>query len=469
MKLRRQALLSLSNTATSALALLLVFRLGFQFAGAEAVGLWAFISGLLIFARMTDTGASLAISRQLVIDRAEGRSDAGSHLWAGLTVASLPTAVIALAISCAAFVMMGSGEVGQGRLLGPALLAGFLYAVGNSISGVFAGCLDGCGLMVTRFGAGIVANLLLIGLALVLVPAEGFDGFLLAHVLYSAAQCLLYALALAVRRVRLGFHGREYRRVARLCYRFISQSIVLGAARAGFEPVSKFLIMQAGGLGAVAAFDLANRISAQLRQMVNAPLQPIAVATARTTSAMDANMRRSVERWMFICIGFGFLAAALQILTAPFVEKFIVLHAGRDFVVMSALLATAFFVNFAGTVAYYVIMSSGRISQLVFVHLAMVVLNVVLGFLAGQVWGALGVVAAWSFVLALGGPAVLFLYQASQIMGRNTGALIGAAVVGGGVVLGLSGAAAGEAAPLFHGLADSFLTAIGQSGPGRHE
>lgn len=445
MRLAPQALLSLLNTATSALALFFVFRLGFSHAGGEFMGLWALLSGLLMFARIADTGASVSVARLAVIGRTDGSFSLGPYLWAGLTVATLPTILLSSIIAIAVGVVLRShwDGAGQAQILNQTIAVAWMYAVGNSLAGVLSGCLDGSGKMAWRYLGGTAANLVLIGLTVSLLPTLGAAGFLAAHVAFVGAQILIYILIMLSSRIELGLTRSAYVVTTRASFAFLSKSIFLGAARAGFEPVSKILIGYYGGLTSVALFDLAVRVSGQLRQLVNAPLQPIAVLTARSTAALSLEHQSSVERWMLISLAAGFVAALAQIVSSPVVSWLVLGRFEPVFGVMSAILALSFFVNFSGTVAYYVVLASGRLRALILIHGGMAMLNIGLGAAMGWLWGGMGVIAAWGITLAAGGPAALALYLRDHAFsGRRKKNL--ALAFAGGLVL-LTAAAVGTA------------------------
>lgn len=450
MKLGPTALASLLNTATSAAALFVVFRFGFREVGGEFIGLWALVSGLLMFARIADTGASVSVARLAVIGRANNAKALGPYLWAGLTVATVPTLLLSSVIVVVAGMVLGAGgtRASEIALLPQVLSVALIYAVGNSAAGIISGCLDGVGRMVWRFLGGSVANLVLIGLAVWLLPTLGQAGFLIAHTAYIGVQLAIYIVLLFAARADLSVTRGDYLAATRDSFGFLSKSIFLGAARTGFEPVSKMLIGQFGGLTAVALFDLAVRVSSQLRQLANAPLQPIAVLTARSSAALQADHRTLVERWMPISIAAGFVMALGQVVSAPLVSWLMIGHIDASFVMMSAILAVSFFVNFSGTVAFYVVLASGRLRGLIMMHIVMTALNVALGVVMGWIWGAMGVVAAWGITLAIGGPTVLGLYLVDHPMSARRRKAVVSIFVVGLMLLSIASIGVSRAGPL---------------------
>jgi O-antigen/teichoic acid export membrane protein len=422
MSIHTQTLLAMLNTATAALGLFVVFRLGFQETGGDFIGLWALVSGLLMFARLADTGASLSVARLAVIGRAQNATGLGPYLWSGLTVATIPTLLLStIIVLLASLVLSAEGsEASRISLLPQLLAAAWFYAIGNSAAGILSGCIDGAGRMTWRYSGGVTANVVLIGLAVWLLPALGEAGFLLAHIAYIAVQIAIYALLLLATRADLSTTRTAYVTATRDSAGFLSKSIFMGAARTGFEPVSKMLIGQFGGLTAVALFDLAVRVSNQLRQLGNAPLQPLAVLTARSSAALQDDHKPIIERWMIICIFGGLTMALFQIVSAPILSWIIIGHIDGSFIFMSNILAVAFFVNFSGTVAFYVVTSSGQLGGLLRMHAIMTVINISLGFVLGSIWGTMGVVFAWGATLAVSGPAALFIYLAENPLSRRT-------------------------------------------------
>lgn len=314
--------------------------------------------------------------------------------------------------------------------------------------------------MVPRYLASVGANLLLVVFAIFLVPTIGAQGFLIAHILYVVALTIIYALLLFTSGQLLFGPAKEYISVTRASFSFLSKSIFMGTARAGFEPVSKLLVGYFAGLTAVALFDLALRVSSQLRQLANAPLQPIAVLTARTTAALSPEHRPMIEKWMLISIAAGFAVALGQIVSAPVVAWLVIGRVDGFFSTMSAILAISFFINFSGTVAFYVVLASGQLKGLLALHAWMTILNIALGASMGWIWGGIGVIVAWGITLAVGGPVTLGLYLVEHSMSARRGRALVLVFLGGIAIL----AAVATAVTALQPGIEQFLGSISTSG-----
>lgn len=412
--MRGSSALSLGNTLASAGALFLSYKLAFSHLGASVLGLWALIAGFLAIARLSDNGAASALLRQTALERTEQTVPRyGSHVWAGLSIATAPTAMLGLAVVAIAGAVL-PGHVATTAItraaLPIALWGNLLFAVVNSLSGVVGGCLDGAGHLRLRLGLSIVCNVAIGCCSFLAVPRLGLLGFALSQTVPLGLLVVCYLLVLGRIPNGLTTTREAYTAAVRGCWSYISRSLFLGILRAGFEPATKMLIGHFADLGAVAAFDLANRVTVQLRQMIMSILQPFSLLAVRRRQELDLAMQRSLERWTYGALGLSIMICFAQIVTAPLLSRIVTGRFDRLITIWSAMLAVSTYINTSGATAFFAATSAGSLSRLLVIHATMFILNVGLGFILGVHFGGLGVVLAWSVTFALGGLALLMFY-----------------------------------------------------------
>ena len=410
----RNAIAGAISSAITALALFVVYRVAFQYLGGPALGAWALLSGLMTLARVGEAGVGLGLLRLVAIDiRASGRVDISKYMLAGVIIASLPTALTAALGGIVGFLYLRAGHASQVdvRDLWVLSTSAWLFAVFNSVGSVMSGCIDGAGRMFYRITSYTASTIVLAGLVWLLTPRLGVVGFGLANVGFA----VLFCLVLFVIGSRLPLPEAHQRpNVVSLMKRaknVVLGGLAIGACRAAFDPLCKFLVGAFGDLAAVAIFDFANRISLQLRSVFASGVQALSPSVARAEDEhVEASGVAFADWWSLTYLLSG-LASLGSIAVAPVISELIFRRIEPTFLTFTAILAFGGWINSAGLVGFYVEMGQGRMNALMLMHIVMVVINVLLGLCLGELLGPEGVAAAWAVALAYGG--VFLLYRSS--------------------------------------------------------
>ncbi len=404
--------ISIASSILAAAAIFYTFRLGFQHVGGNQLGAWALLTGLTAFARFAETGANLSVARQVVLDSSPAeRPAAGPALAAGLSLATLPATVLSGVVVTIAVLMLNrehkiASDFNELMCLSIGVV---LFAALNSTSGILSGVLDGTRQISRRAATGVVSSVVLIGLSSVLIPRYGLYGFVISNLGYNFVQGLFYFIAIRSS-AKLSLSRLEYLRACRQCGAFMGRAMILGVARAGFEPLTKLLINISAGLTAVAVFDLANRVSVQVRQIASSPMQIIAIETARDEAHLTETQWTRVFHWIERAFIIATVFALMQVIGAPLLSLFSIGHIDAAFLLVNLMLAIAMVFNSVGVTAYNVTMSSGQVKILIAIHFVMLAINLVVGLLLNPFWNLAGAFS-WSLALGIGGPLTLVVFM----------------------------------------------------------
>jgi hypothetical protein len=184
-----------------------------------------------------------------------------------------------------------------------------------------------------------------------------------------------------------------------------AQLSLIAFLRLTFEPVTKLLISATAGLAIVAAFDLALRISTQLRIFMQALVQPLLLLGARSKEPLDVEAMAQFERMDGLLDKIGRSMVKIQVAAGPVLSLVGFGVINRNFLIFSAILAIANQLNTVGLVGYYYQLSSGSMAPLVRIQAAMALLNVSLASMAAWMSSAAGVVISYAAAIAYGGLA----------------------------------------------------------------
>jgi O-antigen/teichoic acid export membrane protein len=270
-------------------------------------------------------------------------------------------------------------------LIMPVALVAFCLSM---ITGIYQSVLYGYHLIVQRNAILMFESVSFLGLSLVLAPRYGLFGLVYAR---AAQNLITLLLSIYILKRHLAFLPliplrwkknlfKELMGYA-LSFQFVSILTLV------MDPLTKGLISRFGSLEMVTYFEMSTRLIGQVRGIVvnaNQVLVPTFAQVHRTEAGqVEALFRRSYEIifYVTVCL-FGLLAAAL-----PFV----------------GLLCLGWLINTLSVPAYFASLGTGAMGIVVGSHVTMALLNMVLGFGFGRMWGGYGVVWAWAVALAAGG------------------------------------------------------------------
>jgi len=404
-RLGANAIASGVQAIATAVILFVTYRFLVRTLSTEQFGLWALVASIAAVARLGDFGLGASLSRFVAVELAAGQRPAAASLVQSSTLA------VALLAGAFAFLLywparaflpriVPEGLIGEARALLPYTLASLvLLVVGLTLSGA----LEGCQRFVQRAAVGIAGSLALLVGALLLVPGHGVVGVGMAQVVQAIVVVLL-AWALTRRELSIGallparFALSDLRKVWQ--FGLGVQAITL--TQLLVEPLAKILMTRFGGLAATGLFELAYRVTTQLRAPLVAACQVMLPAVAATDPAdrpalREINARAGARLRPISVMAFGALLVAW-----PLVSLFLVGHVDRFLVGVGVVLTLAWFVNTLSAPAYFTLLGQGNASWNLLGHLLTAVLTVVLCSLLGHLIGAAGVAGGYSIAVAAG-------------------------------------------------------------------
>ena len=407
---------SVVGSLSTAVSLFLIFRFAVIFAGVEALGVWSLLQGVMVFSRISDVGAGTNLTRLIAVQVGEhGAANFRVHLATGMLLSTFPTLILGLIVVLASAELLHFGYPNLSiprNQLSTLIWSSFLVAVLQSLGNLVAGCLDGYGRMFERGIFMAVANGVTIPVSYILIREYGVVGIGFSYI-FLAGLFLLgsasYLLLLNFRQSAIPMSN--VLSVARASWKVSVGMIYIGVLRLIFEPTSKILIGEFGGLHAVAVFDLANRVTAQIRMLLSSASQSLLPLLARHESADVQSSRSTLLDWSSLLERWAWYAFGLEILSAPLLSHLAFGEWNANFGIYFLSMGLANTLNAFGLTAYYSEVARGYLGSLVRIHIIMAILNVFFGALLGVVIGAYGVVIASAVSIAYGGLACLRLSQ----------------------------------------------------------
>ena len=178
-----------------------------------------------------------------------------------------------------------------------------------------------------------------------------------------------------------------------------------------YDPVTKGLLSKFGSLSMVVYYEMASRMVQQFRSLIVSANQVIFPAIA-DLKERDPEKIASVYRTSYQLLFYLSLPLySLIIVSLPVISVLWIGYYVKIFIIFGVLLTLGWFLNTLSAPGYFVNLGTGELGWNVGGHVAIGILNSILGLLLGVYFGGTGVVIAWALSLSLGSCLIYFSYH----------------------------------------------------------
>ncbi|MGB6353953.1 MAG: hypothetical protein WBF21_08250 [Steroidobacteraceae bacterium] len=390
----------------STISLFVLYRVVLGIFGARVFGVWSLVMAATSVVGLSNMGLTGAITKHVADSKAAGDLQrlAGLIETSAVSVALLST-LLALAGAPLMKLYLAATLSGDAYRTAMAILPIALVAFCLSMTtSIYQSALYGCHLIVQRNGILIFESLSFLALSIGLASRYGLFGMVYARAVQNLITLVLSAAILKRHVPLLPWIPFRWKKIYfkeligyALSFQFIA---LLGMV---MDPLTKGMLSRFGSLEMVTYFEMGSRLVGQVRGLVvnaNQVLVPTFAEMSRDdTPQVETLFRKSyaVIFYVTVCL-FGLLAAGLPLLGLVWL--------GVDqpiFVKITYILCAGWLVNTLTVPAYFACLGTGDMRAVVRSHLTMSLLNLVLGYSFGKLWGGFGVVAGWAIALGVGG------------------------------------------------------------------
>ncbi|MGU3497936.1 hypothetical protein [Mycobacterium sp. C31M] len=406
---RRTSVLVIASAITTALALFGVFRFTADILSVSWIGVWSLIQGLLLVARISDSGAGVNITRVIAVRvKNNEQIDLRNLSVAALVVASFPSVVLAIIITPIIGLYVASrfgGELDRSAIWTLVWIA-LLNAIFSAIANILLAICEGMFELNYKSIVTISSNLSGLVVAVPLISSLGPVGIGCVYLVMSLVQ-----LGLSASRVRqlsrcepLSDRCRIFAHIRVIWAENLNLSAI-ALIRLSFEPATKLMLSFFAPLVLIAQFELALRVTTQTRVIIQSGLQPLLAVGARNKGDTDSELLAIFDRndRLLILLALGGVFA--QIFAAPSIQWLGLGYSGSTFVILFSLLAVGNALNIVGLSGYYWQLTGGQLIRLLRIQGVMAAINITLGAIATGLNFAIGVIAAYAAAFAFGGMA----------------------------------------------------------------
>jgi O-antigen/teichoic acid export membrane protein len=399
-KISKNALYSVIQVIIGGLLQFLAYRILLEKIGLEQFGVWTLVTATAALGRMGELGFNHALVK-LIAEHA-GR---GSMIKARQYFQTGCLSIIAL-------------TSGLALLFYIPLQFGLEYLLSNDAafalailpSALLAICLSGAAYALTAllesrqaFFWTNLLNVLSLGAFLawiITIPAD--DPVFLAGTGLVFQSGVLFVLAL----ITVMLKERQFLQGVALSSRALKEMIAFSSTLAGgqlllvlFDPAFKSVLNYVAGNAAVGFFEIANKATTRVRQLVvsaNNVLLPVFSST--TDNEEQSRLFKTANSFSWTLSGSLFFLFAVL---TPVISLFILKTFNETFILVHLVVISGWYLNSLNITSYYFLIGIGRLQPVFYSFLALIVAAVSGGIVAGWIVGFPGALFAWCFGMFL--------------------------------------------------------------------
>lgn len=382
--------------------------------GADLLGLWSLIVATTSVANLANLGFSSGLVKFIADKNALNKTNELGQL---IFTALISITIIYLVFSV--FIFYGApfllNKLVETKYIDVALsllpwsLSCLLL---NAAGGVFTSALEGIQKNYLRnFIHSLTAVVFLI-LSFILVPRMGIVGVALAQNI-QALLVLAYTFYHTGKNIssfrlrKWDWNKAAFLSMFQYGYKFqlitVMQLIV--------DPITKALLSKFGGLATLAYYEMAYRLTSQVRSVIINAYQVTIPVIAHYNQVQKSYLKHFYLRSFPFVFTAGMIAFSGLIFFSGIISRFWIGPYEQIFVNCSIIVAIGMFGNTLSAPAYFNYLGTGKINLLVLVQLMDALVNVALCFILSSFFPTYGVVFAWTISTMLGATLTLVVFH----------------------------------------------------------
>ena len=412
--LTRNASMAVIQALVSGGVLFLLYRYLLNTIGPEQVGIWSVVLAAASASRISELGFAGSAVKFTAKYIARGEINKASEIiqTTAITIGVTLAGVLAIGYLILIWMMPLFIPVAHIQITMTILPYALVSVWIGSIAGVFSSGLEGCQRVDLRAWMSIVASILLLVLSRLLVPDYGLIGLAWAQIGQGIVMCtgsrLLLLRELPNYPLRLG--GWRYCLFREMIHYGANFQITSIFAML-FEPTAKALMAKYGGLNMTAYFEMANRMVIQFRSLLVAANQAVVPRIAALQEREPETVRSTYCESYRIVFSLSLPLYTGIAAMAPLVSELWIGHYEQTFINFTILLSAGFWINNLVAPAYFVNLGTGILRWNTISHVANGIINALLGFLLGSLYGGNGVIIGYVLALVVGSIIIVVGYH----------------------------------------------------------
>lgn len=398
------ATMSILQIIIVALIIFFLYRFLLQTIGAKQIGLWSLVLASTSLSQVANLGIPGGVVKYVA--KYAARKDNGaisavlqtSLLSTGTVMGLILLLLYPFICYTLAFFIDDLLLPNALKLVPIALIAVWF----SSLTSIVTSGLDGLQQSYLRSILNIISTIFYAIICVVSVQKYSLNGLAYAQLLQNV---LVLFGGICILRRKIGLPLIPYRWNRQLFNEMLNYNIsfqIISISTLLYQPATKAILSRTAGLELVGYYEMASNLVLQLRSIITSSNQVLVPAIASLTESSPNKIKNvyaeSASIIFFISVPFYTMIA----ITIPLFSKLWIGNYHSFFITTAELLTFAYFLNTLATPAYVTYLGNGQLKWPMVGHMAIALINIILGWGLGLLFNGLGVVIGWVIAIISG-------------------------------------------------------------------
>lgn len=398
----------------SAGMLFFLYRYVIDVLGVSMFGVWSVVLAAASTSRLADLGLSAGttrfVARYLALKKPQSA--------AKVIETSFVTIVVILLLILPIFYLLlvwllsrvlGSADLIQALEILPLALGSLFLSI---VASVFQGGLDGCQRMDIRAWLVLAGQGFMTLLAIFSVSKWGLSGLAWSQI--GQGCFLIIGSWILLRHVLPSLSIFPWKWDKLIFLEMLVYCInmqIAGICMMLFDPLAKALMAKYGGSAAAGYFEIANQVVLKVRSLIVVANQAVVPKVSEIYENFPQYLPDIYKKNLQLLIWVSLPCFTLLFIWSGIFSLLILGKTETQFILFLQICTVAWFLNTFNAPAYFINSGSGAVGFNTLSGIVMGVVNLILGFILGQLYGAKGVAFGYAIALVTGSWLLIITFQ----------------------------------------------------------
>ena len=421
-KLKLNIISTILYVAITGIVYFLVYKLLYSYVGIEQLGVWSIVLASSSIANLANFGLTSSVVKYVAGYNANGLKIEISKLLftSFLLMLGIFCSVALIVFLGSEFILLKVIPIKYFALAESLLPISLICLVLNALGGIFSSGLEGFQKNYIRNFIYIIGSVFFIILSFILIPKFGLMGVAYAQLIQSIFIFLASFISLKfVFRDFVLFKWQWDKNIFKEIFGYGVKFQLISLSQIFYDPTTKMLLTEYGGLSMVGYYEIASRLVMQVRSIIVSANQVMVPVIADLKESDVSKIADLYKQTLPIVILFTLVVMSFLLSVTDFVSFIWIHEVSFKFWNIVFFLILAMVVNIIASPAYFTLLGIGNLNPLLWSHILMGLLNFVLGILGGFLWGGNGVILGWIIAVLVGAVIIVNSFEQKYLNNRN--------------------------------------------------
>jgi O-antigen/teichoic acid export membrane protein len=410
------------NVLITGIVYFFVYKLLYSNVGIQQLGVWSIVLASSSIANLANFGLTSSVVKYVAGYNAKGLKIEISKLifTSFILMLAIFVCVSLLVYLGSEFILLKVIPLKYFSLAESLLPYSLICLVLNALGGVFSSGLEGFQKNYVRNLIYITGSVTFLLLSFLFIPEYGLMGVAYAQLIQSIFIFVASFVSLKiVFKDFILFKWQWDKLIFKEIFGYGIKFQVISLSQIFYDPTTKMLLTEYGGLTMVGYYEIASRLVMQVRSIIVSANQVMVPVIADLKESNVSKIADLYKQTLPIVILFTIVVLSFLLSVTDLISFLWIQEVSFTFWNTVFFLILAMVVNIISSPAYFTLLGLGNLNPLLWSHVLMGILNFILGIIGGVLWGGNGVILGWIIAVLIGSLIVINSFEKKYLNNRK--------------------------------------------------